>query len=518
DCLNAVFKKEKEGRSQRKKLIKYSPLIYRNPQWNKVLPLNYAEDYIGSVHKELSPKPHMFGLDINGCFTNYNLRVTTPSKPNTRPHFFIGGKTGSTKTTFANTMISQMIDFDWKTDKIGNFNNIKIRQFDIKDSLGGYARFVNKHNKGAVDIIKADLNEFSYNLININKDENGYLDQNDIAFCKMTTSFILYAKDKTQNAGLAFDEEALYGSLISQVYEENAWEDITIEELGTYQHSLAAELKELGYTGDHQLQDIKEKEYDFLKKPTLDAIVKKLDSLVGNRDVMHDETQLITAQKLRKKIKVISSFGAKNHSSGIVIPGFFARYERTNIDSSKQWLLFDMDKVKELDEYAPIQWILLNKIAHEDKKNQMKLRKEGLDEPLIIYFIEEAHNMFNNPLFRSTEEKPGILDKQALEWRSYNLVLAPISQESNHIPKGVYDSIETKFFLFPEKSEDESGEGIKKQVDEITTLLGLSSKVRDFLMNTPRFHACAINEHGAFVIGLPTTEKMRQVFDGKFYE
>ena len=148
----------------------------------------------------------------------------------------------------------------------------------------------------------------------------------------------------------------------------------------------------------------------------------------------------------------------------------------------------------------------------------MKLRREGLDEPLIIYFIEEAHNMFNNPLFRSTEEKPGILDKQALEWRSYNLVLAPISQESNHIPKGVYDSIETKFFLFPEKSEDESGEGIKKQVDEITTLLGLSSKVRDFLMNTPRFHACAINEHGAFVIGLPTTEKMRQVFDGKFYE
>lgn len=520
DCLNVVFKREKEGRAQRRDLIRYTPLIFRNPKWNKVLPLDYAYKYIGSVHKELSPEAHIYGRDINGAFTNYNLKATTPSFLNTRPHIFIGGKTGSTKTTTVNAMIGQMIDFDWDTDKIGDFKGIKIRQFDIKDSLGAYARHVNKHNPSSVDIIEADLNEFSYNLININRDEKGNLDENDISFCKQTTSFILHAKTKgdAANSGLTFDEDALYGKIIVDIYENNEWEDITIEELAAYQPNLAQEIRDKGYSDDDELRDIKEKEYAFLQKPTLGAVVKKLNLLIENRDVRDDITQLSTVQNLRKKITTVASFGAKtDNKTGIKVSGFFDRYERTNIDSSKQWLLFNMDKVKDLDEYAPIQWILLNKIAHEDKKNQLKLRHAGEPEPLILYFIEEAHNMLKNPLFRSTDEQRGILDKPALEWRSYNMVLALVSQESSHIPKGVYDSIETKFFLFPEPSDDDSGEGIDKQVNEIVDLLGLSEEVKSLLLNTPRYHACAINEHGAFVIGLPTTEKMRKVFDGKYY-
>ena len=514
ECLNVVFKKDKDHKWGRKKIIKYTPLIHRNNIWTQPVPKDFLYNYIASVHKKDSPNAQMIGNDINGATINYNLKHTTFTKANTRPHFFIGGKTGSTKTTFVNRMLSMMIDFDWDTNKVGDTKKIKIRQFDIKKSLKPYAQYVEKHNPGTVSFLETDLNEFSYNLINIAENENGTLDQNDLSFCKNTTSFILWSKDSTQDASLTYDEGSLYGRLIEEVYREKSHEDITIEELSRYQHGLAQELIALGYSMDNYLHDITEDEFIFLKKPTLEAVVKKLDQMTKKGEIVEDEMQLGTVQALRKKISTICDLGAKS-VDGVRVPGYFARYERMNIDSSKQWLLFDMDKIKELDEYAPIQWILLSKIAHDDMKEQIKLREAGLPEPDIIYLIEEAHNMFSNPLFRSTDEKPGILDKQAKEWRSYNMILGPISQESHHIPKEVFDSIETKFFLFPEVSEDDSGEGVDKQVSEIKKLLGLSDKVERLLLNTPRYHACAINEHGAFVIGLPTTDHMRKVFDGK---
>jgi len=517
DVFNVVFQKEKEGRRSRSRLIKFSPLIERNIFWSKIVTKEFLYDYIATVHKLTSPNPHIYGIDVNGAAINYNLLWSTINKKNTRPHIFIGGKTGSTKTTFVNCLKAQMIGFDWETGKITKDKKrlVKFREYDIKKSLRPTTEYAKKTNPLDIDILETSLNDFSYNLIGITKLPNGTLDDNDISFVKKTTSFILLSKNSEANSRLNFEEDSLYGNLIQTIYDSGEYEDITLEELSLYQADLVKEiLEDTRFTLDTYLKDLPSDKYGYLQKPTLDAVVKKLEFMKNSPMIQSNHHEINTVQSLLKKLTNITKLGEKE-INGMRVPGYFARYEKFSIDANKDWILFDMDNIKELDEYAPIQWILLNKIATEDKKSQLKLRAAGKPEPLIVYFIEEAHNMFKNPLFRSTDDKPGILDKEAKEWRSYNMVLAPISQSVNHLPKEVFDSIQTKFFLFPDQSDFADGETIDTIIDDINSVMNLSDINRKMMKETPRFSACTINEHGTFIINLENTERIRNIIDGK---
>lgn len=517
DIFNVVFQKEKEGRRTRSKIIKFSPLIERNIFWSKIVTKEFLYDYISTVHKLESPNPHIYGTDINGAVINYNLLWSTINKQNTRPHIFIGGKTGSSKTTFVNCLKAQMIGFDWETGKITKNPNrlVKFREYDIKKSLRPTTEYAKKTNNAAIDIFDTSLNNFSYNLIGIEKTPNGTLNENDISFVKKTTSFILLSKNADENSRLNFEEDSLFGSLIQSVYDSGDYEDITLEELSLYQPKLVEEiLEDARFNLDTYLKDLPSDKYNYLQKPTLDAIVKKLEYMKNDSVIKANLHEINSVHSLLKKLTNITKLGEKE-VDGMRIPGYFARYEKFSIDATKDWILFDMNDIKDLDEYAPIQWILLNKIATEDKKMQLKLREQGKPEPLIVYFIEEAHNMFKNPLFRSTDDKPGILDKEAKEWRSYNMVLAPISQSVNHLPKEVFDSIQSKFFLFPDQSDFQDGETIDTILDDINSVMSLTDINREMMKNTPRFSACTITEHGTFIIKLENTEKIRKIIDGK---
>lgn len=518
DIFKVVFQKEKEGRRRREKLIKYTPLVERNIFWSKIVTKEFLHNYISTVHKLESPTPHIYGTDINGAIINYNLLYSTVNKKNTRPHIFIGGKTGSTKTTFVNCMKAQMIGMDWVTGKITKDSKrlVKFREYDIKKSLKPTTEFAKKHNPHSIDILETSLNDFSYNLINVERTNKNTLDDNDISFVKKTTSFVLLSKNNESNSRLSFDEDSLYGNLIETVYANNEYEDITLEELALYQPDLVKEiLKENSiFNLDTYLRELPPEKYSYLQKPTLDAIVKKLEYMKNDTNIQSNKNELDTVQSLLKKLTNISKLGEKN-LNGMRVPGYFCRYEKFNIDAKKDWILFDMDNIKDLDEYAPIQWILLNKIAKEDKREQLRLREAGLPEPVIVYFIEEAHNMFKNPLFRSTDDKPGILDKEAKEWRSYNMVLAPISQSPHHLPTEVFDSIQTKFFLFPDQSAFKDGETIETIIESIDEKMKLTDINKEMMRNTPRFSACTINEHGTFIMKLENDERIRKIIDGK---
>lgn len=522
DCLNLIFKKHSHNLNMRKRIIKNTPLIKRHNTFSEIVRTAFLDNYICSVHKEQSRDAQMFGTDINGAFTSYNLKYPTQALENTRESFFVGGETGSSKTTFINTLKSQMIKFNWGTYKLGDMNGYKFREFDIKKSLRPFAEFVGKHNKNSVSILETRLNEFAYNLLSIKINDDDILDQEDLAFCKDTTSFILEAKDSTLKQGLEFDEDSLYGKLIEEVYVQKKYEHITISSLGYYQETLAKELLDLGYSPNTTLDKITQEEYQYLKKPTMQAVIALLNKMFTNNEITKDETKYKTVMNLRKKLTAIDDLGSSSND-GRKVPGYFSRYEAFDINSDKRWLLFDMDLVKGNKEYAPIQWILLNKMVNQDMKDQIELRKKGLPEPKIIYLLEEAHNVFSHPLFKSKDGEEGVLDKAAREWRSYNIILGIITQKSRHIPAEVYEAIETKFFLFPgdENKGKSDGESVDVQIlgnkDNIgiKDLLGLKESSIELMMRTPKYHACAVNEHGTFVIKLDTTQKMRDVFDGK---
>ena len=173
NCLGCTFEEYTKSSFKRKNIIRYTPLINTHDAFTEVFDKSYIYDYICCVHKGLSPEAQMFGTSHTGAYTNYNLKYITEDIHTTREHFFVGGETGSAKTTFINAMKSQMIKFDWDTYQIGDMNGFKFREYDIKNSLRPFAEFVKKYNKDDVDVLETDLNKFSYNLINCNFDESG---------------------------------------------------------------------------------------------------------------------------------------------------------------------------------------------------------------------------------------------------------------------------------------------------------------------------------------------------------
>lgn len=524
DIFQVVFRAEREGRSRRERLLQYTLLIEKNKLWSKVLEKEFLYDYIPSVHKMDSPNPHIYGVDANRARVNFNFMNTTYGRKNTRPHFFVGGKTGSTKTTLINLMKTQIVDFDWKTKTINKKRKIKFREFDIKKSLRYTTEHVHKYHPDMINIMDTDLNEFSYNLVGLDIKSDGAIDENDLAFCKTTTNFILMSKDSEGGASLTVDEDALYGAVISEIYEKRKFNnDLTLEELSYYQRDLVKEIlrENENYNENTHLKDLDSYKYGYLQKPTLDSVVNHLEHMANDRNIKENTTEYQPMLSLIKKLKSIASYGSKviDEKYNKAIPGYFCRYEKFNINSETLWMLFDMDNIKELDEYAPIQWILLNKIVRADMKEQLRLKELGLEEYEIYYLIEEAHNMFSNPLFATKYDlqgnviRPGILDKYAKELRSYGMILAPISQESHHIPKEVFSSIQTKFFMFPSASKD--GEGIDANVDEIRDLLKLDETKVDFMKNTEQFYATVINEHGTFMLHLESNDEIRNIIDGR---
>lgn len=521
DCLGLQFQRYSESSFKRKKIMRYTPLIYRNDNFTEVLNRSYLYGYICSVHKELSKFPQMFGTDHNGAFTNYNLKYPTLTTENTREHIFVGGETGSSKTTFVNAMKSQMIKFDWKNYEIGDMNGFKFREFDIKKSLRPFSEFVKKHNPNSVSIMETNLKDFAYNLVSCGFEETGEVKQTDISFAVETTSFIIEAQDKSLKSGLSYDEKSLYRSLIENTYTDYKYEHITINALSEYQKALADELYNLGYTPSTTLDMIKEEEYAYLNKPTLTNVIALLNKMYANNDIEKDETQYDVVKSLRKKLTTIIRLGEYTNIHGKKIPGYYNRYEAFDLNSDKRWLLFDMDSIKGNEgDYAPIQWILINRMVNQDKADQIALRAKGLPEPKIIVFLEEAHNVFTSSMFKGND----YFEKAAREWRSYNIIICAISQKSWHIPKEVFDAIETKFFLFPGDESVKENNGESKDVQilgnkdniGIKDLLGLNDKSVELMFNTPKYTACGVNGVGTFTIKLHTTSKMRLIFDNKY--
>ena len=523
NSMGCIFEKYTPSSFYRKGILRFTPVINRNELFTEVFDKSAVYDYISCVHKDLSPNAQMFGTDHNGAFTNYNLKYITADISTTREHFFVGGETGSSKTTFINAMKSQMIKFDWDSYKIGDMNGFKFREFDIKKSLRPFADFVKKHNEREVSILETDLNKFSYNLINCNFNEDGTLNKSDVSFCVQTTSFILEARDKSLSVGLDFSEKSEYEQLIEEVYVGGKHEHITIGSLADYQKDLANELYELGYKPTTSIGNIKEERYAYLRKPTLESIIKLLDKKYSNKDIQNDETKYSVVKSLRSKLEAIFKLGSYINEHGKRIPGYYSRYEAFDLDSKKKWVLFDMDTIKGNEsDYGPIQWILLNRMIRQDMKDQLALRAKGLPEPKIIYFMEEAHNVFDSEMFKKND----FFGKAAREWRSYNIILGVISQKSRHIPKEVYEAIETKFFLFAgaDAIKKNNGEGKTVQIygskDEagIRDLLGLNDSQVELMFNTPMYTACAVTDSGTFTIKLHTTDKMRAIFDNKLFE
>ena len=85
----------------------------------------------------------------------------------------------------------------------------------------------------------------------------------------------------------------------------------------------------------------------------------------------------------------------------------------------------------------------------------MKQQNADLPRPDAFYFIEEAHNFFNIPVFSK------LLDTFAREVRKYGIHLILITQSTGDVDQEFAELFSTRCFLFKMKDKDVAYAGVK---------------------------------------------------------
>ena len=504
ECFGVEFA---EKNSNVNKFIKNTPLIMRDSYNDIIVNDDFCKGIVGSCHKKNLEKYHadFFAKDIHGAFYNYNFSYTTDENSNKSSDFTIIGIKGTGKTTFGSAMIAQMLNFnptenEEKEKKLGSFEEglkrNKIRYFDIKKSGYTVMKLLEKKDPKAVNFIETSLNRFKFNLLNIKyiKDSTGkiHLDRDELALNVLLISIIIESKNKsssgeaTTSTGLNAFEVSILSKAITDIYENSLFDSRHIISFQEDYPEIYKELIAKGYMPNQNINEVKDGEYDYLKVPTLNTLIKYVSGL---KEDARNATLQKHSDSLHAYLTLIDSMG------------IFSGFDRVNYDDVNI-MHIDFDPVKDLSEYVPIFLSLFLKMYRNDKIKQEALsmsNKRG-ERPYISYIFEEAKNVTEQPSFKE------FFLKISNEARSYRIKLGFVTQLVSHIPPQIFSQVSNKFFLLPAKNQKEN------LIQEIDEAINIDEDTKKLLRDTPEFGVVLINEHGSSSFSLDISEDEIEIF------
>ncbi|MCK9476243.1 MAG: hypothetical protein M0R46_10000 [Candidatus Muirbacterium halophilum] len=463
----------------KEKYLKFTPLIARDNYFDMIIDKDFLYGFIGSAHKKNVDNADFYGTDINGAFWNYRFDKTTNDHYNKSSDFWVLGTKGSGKTTFVNAMLSQVLNLSFdkeKEFKLGNFGDAyyknKIRYFDIKKSGLLLANLLSEKAPATIKFMNTSISDFSFNPVNIRKyiNDDGLevIDENELTMNILLLSIILESKNKDGKAGLNASEQAMLKNIIVLIYNNNLYDCDYIEALEKQNPKIFKELINLGYSKLDNLKNVKEKDYDFLKVPTLNTAVKNVKAITQNKQ---NENQSSIAYGLLTKLELIESIG------------IFNGHDKFNFEDAN-FIHIDFDPIKDLDEYVPVFLSLFMRMYRFDKFIQEQSNDKN-NRPYITYIMEEAYNVTSQQSFEP------LLAKFINEARSYRIKIGFITQLIEHIPPNIIKQVANKFFLFPSKNQR------KHLIDGIKDVLQLDNQTVELMNNTPEFGVVLVNEHSS---------------------
>jgi hypothetical protein len=473
--LNVDFREKK---LHLRDLLRFSLFKKRDPYWDNFVNKKYLSRYISTVHKLHTDKADFSGIDINGAYWNYNLMYPDKKHKNKNAFLVQIGVTGSGKTSNMNKMLSQILKVDFYTGE-ADLETTNLRDFDVKYSGLPLADIVSRKNK--VDRIKADLNGFKYNLLNLNTLEDGTLDKNELQMNILLISIILESMNKYTNekAGLTSQEEGLFRELVEEIFEKNDYVTDRIIELEETHFEIYGELLQLGYTDIQRTADIKQDKFDFLKKPKLLTLVKVLKPIANQTA---DDKKAETAKTLLIKLELIYKFG------------IFSHYDTVNLIDTK-YLYVDYESIKTLPQYVPIFLAIFNRIYMNDRKKQREREILGQYRPVIYYNFTEADNIFRQPSFES------LLRALINEARSSNIRLIFSTQLIEQIPEHIIKQSGNLMCSFPASNKRAA------IISDLNRLVKLSDKQVELLNRSPQYSFAMINEFDVSVVSQEFTQE-----------
>lgn len=475
----------------KKDIVRYTPLLKRDIKFDRIVDWTYFKDFFTMVQKADTDVPDFYGKDLMGGFINYGLKHPTKYVTNTRPHTLIFGPTGSGKTTTVGKIMASMLNVDYDTWLAKSIHAKYFRPFDIKRSMRPLTDKLATNPKNDIKFLSADLNHFSYNLINIaeiGSGTNKTIDLTELAFAGDLLSVIIETLNKGEGGGLSAEEDGLFKELVRSLYAKRNFTGIAIGELAHHDQVAYQKMISLGYKEYQSTTDTTEPEFEYLRKPILQDMINEIKQYQHDRNI--STVKLRTAQNLESRLETVNSLG------------YFSKYDRIDLKSGA-YLYFDMDAIKDIPEYVPIFLAIFNRVYSADKKRQDALKIAGKARPEIYYIFEEAKNLFVVDAFQ------GILAKLANEARSYDIVLIFVIQRIEDVPHYIFSQIESKIILFP--ADEEKNEIIK----EIIRVANPNNEIVELFKKTPQYGMTIWYEHGGFVMKFDLDETERKIFDSE---
>lgn len=445
--------------------LQKSPLKFKDSGFNFLVKSDYLHNFIASCHKKNTNNPDIYGIDKNGSFINYSF-----SSENFNPHSCILAKSGSGKSVSKQKIMAQLIGLDFQTKECKNLGkekgNFRIRSYDIGFSDENFIKLIKSNSKNKVAHIESDFEDFSYNIMALSE-ENAKVFEADLQFNADLISIIL----ETQNSeALNITEQAFFKSLAKKLYVSKEYQRYRLRDIKKSHEELYLKLTNLNYEDSTFLQDIKEKEYDFLKTPLLIDMVKMASKESQNMQIK--EQDRMDYASLARKLDAIEKLG------------LFSHFDKVKIEDA-DILSMDLNNFKESSLFVPIFLSIFQKTYYKDREYALKCKREQKSSPKLFYAIEEAANFFRVPYFTI------MYDKLAREARKYNVHLCFITQNAEDIPKATLKNIDTRIFLLsPEKKLE--------TIEETKLALDIPKSVEIGLLNTEKYELCLWYSKGVF--------------------
>ncbi len=460
--------------------LQKTPLKFRDSEFDFIVKDSFLHNFIASTHKKQTNTPDIYGIDKNGAFINFAFQ-----EENFNPHSCIIAKSGAGKSVAKQKIISQMIGLNFENGKCSNLGkngvNVRIRSYDIGFSDEKLIRLIKLNPDNNIAHIASNFYDFSYNLVGFIDFENKDLFEADLTFNTDLVSIIL----ETQNSEpLTSNESGNFKSIIRKIYHTKQYQRYRVRDLKDKNKEVYEKLINLNYLESTFLQDIKEKEFNFLKTPLLIDVIKFANKEGQNQQIKENERQdyLNLARKL----------------DGIDKLEIFSDFDKIDI-SDVDFLSMDLNNFKESSLFTPIFLSIFQKTYLKDREYALSRKNQGLDFPKIFYAIEEARNYFRVNYFTT------MFEKIAFESRKYGVHLCFIVQDADHIPKRILKNLDTRIFMLSPLKKLEAINEAKENFD-------IPKNVEIALTNTEEHEMCFWYSKGIFHMKFDIPKNEMKIF------
>lgn len=470
-----------------------TPLFKRYRPFSRVVKKEFLYNYIAYNTKLDSDEPHLCGLTQAGTFANFGFKKATASHSIPKQHSILLGTSGAGKTVAANFILRMLLGYDHVNKKIHHIDETNHVIFDIKDSFYNQVMSIKKDFPELVDVNDFDKNNFAYNIVDcetIKKGTKTEVLEADLDFTSILISLILSAGGTDES--LSEGESGLFKQALRELYTSGGYNTEPIIKIETTHPEEYQRLLSLGYERHTLFENVTHDGFEKFKKPLLHNVFHKLKQWQQRYRTTNEPLREERVMKLLSKLETIEA------------QGIFSSFSKLDFQN-KQIIYFRTDSLIGGNDYGYMVFAMQSILAKQIKLRQHEARRAKKKRPLVFFWYEEARNIFENKLFREKE----IFERVINEWRSYDMVFFPITQEPQHIPDSILNGFEIKFMLTTGEDEEEK----ERLIENIGSRMALGERRKALLKSLPKYTMLIMYGDGAFTFKFPADQGFIDLID-----